>query len=554
MSDQPPPTAGRRRSNKTNNNKRQRSTDNPLSAARGKKKAESLWHRKSGAGYHLFVEFYAKHLAAVCVSSSSSSSGILEYQGQHDNNKETSDSRTTNSPGEQQTSSLTRKSLSGQTPGQGLSRAAKRRKKKKGISVTEEHNNTTTKTKAAIGDESEAHKKSHTNQDLWKAFQEKFRHDSLGSDPSFRSFLVALSNPLPLTFRLRQGSLDSKVQRHKIHQEITFKFGSLVESVPFDEAIYQAKKSATILSKDTLSRTAPELKEFLIAQTQQGILARQELGSMLPVLALAKGGWIKSGSRVLDLCASPGSKTLQALEIVGSSGRIKANDVNESRLNALKEASARSGMPHVDRIKYTMHDASKYPIPQRLFDAIICDVPCSGDGTIRKHAHILPGWTPNTSNALHALQVSILQRAIQCVKVGGIVSYSTCSLNPVEDEAVVCAALISNLNDEKTGVKVKLEKWPAMEGFRARPGVKSWLVADYDPQQNGVNANDNENEEPTLRWHGSYEDAVKNGMKDACQTMWPREDCPDDIARCMRLFPQDHDTGGFFVALIKRLQ
>ena len=512
--------------NKTSNRKRHRS-DNPLSVARGKKKAESLWHRKSGAGYALFVEFYARHAEAVCCCPTSSSDS--------DNNGKDS------STAHHQTSSTNQ-----QQQGGGMSRAAKRRKKKKGQSLTaakpliDEKNESTQTTLNQPASSQEA----VMNSKLLAAFEKM--NGRLCQNQAFRSFLVSLSNPLPLTFRLRRG-LD--VARLEQLRNDLAKFENLVSPTAFDDCIYQAKSSS--LSKETLGKVSPDLKEFLVNETSQGTLARQELGSMLPVLGLSKGGWIKSGSRVLDMCASPGSKTLQALEVVGVTGRVKANDINESRLTSLREAVERSGVSHTNRIKYTMHDASKYPIPTRLFDAIICDVPCSGDGTIRKDAHILPAWTPNTSNALHALQLRILKRAIECVRIGGVVSYSTCSLNPVEDEAVVCAALRAFSTDQKSGPVVQLEDWPkGLSGFNARPGVECWHVAEYNAEADDSDDDD----QPHLQWSANFADATKHGMPDACETMWPPEVVPPGLDKCVRLHPHDHDSGGFFVALFKRLR
>jgi 16S rRNA C967 or C1407 C5-methylase (RsmB/RsmF family) len=176
-----------------------------------------------------------------------------------------------------------------------------------------------------------------------------------------------------------------------------------------------------------------------------------------------------------------------------------------------------------------------------LFDAIICDVPCSGDGTIRKDPHILPGWTPKTSNALHLLQVQILSRAIQCVKVGGVVCYSTCSLNPVEDEAVVCAVL-------KKYDYVELQDGPIMKGFCGQRGVSYWFVGDYDEHAYSTNDDD----EPRLRWYDSFTAAVEGNMASACETMWPPKDLSSGLEKCTRLHPQDHDSGGFFVAVLQR--
>ena len=117
-------------------------------------------------------------------------------------------------------------------------------------------------------------------------------------------------------------------------------------------------------------------------------------------------------------------------------------------------------------------DASIYPIlkipsaegqklEQLRFDRILCDVPCSGDGTLRKNIGIWKSWQPMDGNGLHALvtwlfsvsseinvpcslQLRILQRAMKLLKSDGRIVYSTCSLNPVENEAVIAEALKAN--------------------------------------------------------------------------------------------------------------
>jgi 16S rRNA C967 or C1407 C5-methylase (RsmB/RsmF family) len=71
----------------------------------------------------------------------------------------------------------------------------------------------------------------------------------------------------------------------------------------------------------------------------------------------------------------------------------------------------------------------------------VCDVPCSSDAAIRKIPQKWEKWSTHDGAALHVLQSRILYRGLQLLKVGGKISYSTCSLNPVEDEAVVAAAL-----------------------------------------------------------------------------------------------------------------
>ena len=100
---------------------------------------------------------------------------------------------------------------------------------------------------------------------------------------------------------------------------------------------------------------------------------------------------------------------------------------------------------------------------------------CSGDGTVRKDPRALSLWNPHIAVVLHELQVKILEQALRVVRVGGIVSYSTCSFNPIENEAVV-AAILRNFSIEA----VELVEWPmnAFPGLKLRNGVNSWLVAE----------------------------------------------------------------------------
>lgn len=397
-------------------------------------------------------------------------------------------------------------------------------------------------------------------------------------------YISTLSRPLPLTFRLRNPDASSTYQEGT-STLLSKEHSDLVAPVTYDpnERIYQATARSR-LSKANLTKTSPELKKLLVDGSLNGTLARQELGSMLPVLALSSLKAIVPGCKVLDLCASPGSKTMQALEIAaavhpksGKRGRVIANDVHVGRLDSLRDAVGRSGLDEelTARITYTNFDASQFPLPRsgKLFDAIIADVPCSGDGTIRKDKFILPMWTPATGNALHGLQLKILIRALELVRVGGVVCYSTCSLNPVEDEAVVSAAL-RKINEKKAVVSdastesddgdfpaVELVEWPSslLPTFKRQSGVSDWKIATYEQGQTDDNDVGNDSDEDAgddfgaLRYFASYEDARKAGMEQAKKTMWPKND--EDymhLELCSRLLPQAQDTGGFFVALLRR--
>jgi len=570
-----------------NNKKNVLKGDNPLARARGttsqtksgsnkiNRRALQLWHRKSGAGYQLFIQYYTQQ------------ADLFQADELDDNTASTGSSFC---HGTKECK---------QSQGEGQSRAAKRRKRKR-AKVSKQSSTSDTPNGLAKGEpcnNDTAHLKNITSQQqqhfyspdgtrLLQTLDEVVGLPQLIRD-DFMAFFRAMASPLPLTFRVRQH-LSTKETIQQLQRSIQQDFGEWVEPVDSSASfctpsstpeatplsgIFRARTSnaSTVLSKTILGRVAPKLKSWLLENSTNGNIARQELGSMLPVLLLSRGrnnkenshthGWMKPGSRVLDLCASPGSKTLQALEVVGANGRIKANDINASRLESLREAIQRSNVPNSNRIKYSNIDASLYPIPiEKLFDAIITDVPCSGDGTIRKDSQILPNWTPKTSNALHSLQAKILVRAIQCLKPGGVLCYSTCSLNPVENEAVVAAALNRVGTLKRPAIQAEVIPLPKLVGLKLRPGVIRWKVADYTygrldiaKDGNGASDEEDESEVPRLNWYDSFDAATEDGMEHTVPSLWPPSNVKElGLERCGRLSPQDNDCGGFFVALIKR--
>ncbi len=503
-------------------------SNNPLSSAR--KDVGGLWHRKSGAGYHLFLSYYGNQPSGVVTTNDNSKSQQLK-------------------------SAITTASSQsdGSKAAMGNSRAAKKRRRKKNgnnvasIASNNEIDSTITRSAASSQEVDTSH-----------PLIQAFNSESNKKYAHLLNFIHALSRPLPLTLRIRKHeSADSG----EITQVLSHKFSKFVTPVAYDASkqIYQSTPGSN-LCKFNLGHQSPELKAIVVDASMNGTLARQELGSMLPVLCLEAVGAMQKGSKVLDMCASPGSKTLQAVEIVVSRsdtktrGRVIANDVHPKRLDSLREAIHRSGVPTelTDRVTYTNFDASIFPAPKskKLFDAIICDVPCSGDGTIRKDPHILPMWSPRTSNELHGLQLKICLRAMELVKKGGVVCYSTCSLNPIEDEAVVSAAL-REMNADVA--RYQLLDWPEdlMPGFIKRPGVDTWKVGFYD--ENNLEKDDDDF--GSISFYDSYDDAVEADVAEANASFWPHKTNREhSLNRCSRLLPQDQDTGGFFVALIKRIK
>lgn len=190
------------------------------------------------------------------------------------------------------------------------------------------------------------------------------------------------------------------------------------------------------------------------------------------------------------------------------------------------------------------------------FERILCDVPCSGDGTIRKSLDMWKRWTPAFALGLHYRQFLILKRGLELLAVGGRLVYSTCSMNPVENEAVIARALKLCGGDEC----VRLIDCRAIiecngEGLRTMPGLNSWPVIDdagnvyrkfadvpIHMQRGKIQA---DMFPPIEKTATATNDAdVKSTTEDA--------DDPLHLRRCIRILPHHNNTGGFFVAVIEK--
>lgn len=111
------------------------------------------------------------------------------------------------------------------------------------------------------------------------------------------------------------------------------------------------------------------------------------------------------------------------------------------------------------------------------FDKILVDAPCSGDGAIRKIPDRWTQFSPIDGNNLHYVQVQLLIRALKMVKEGGLVVYSTCSLNAIENEAVI-TEIFSHFNKDEE--KIMLEDIHGqLKGFKMRKGLKKWSLFNY---------------------------------------------------------------------------
>jgi 16S rRNA (cytosine967-C5)-methyltransferase len=150
-------------------------------------------------------------------------------------------------------------------------------------------------------------------------------------------------------------------------------------------------------------------------------------------------GDLKPGGRVLDVCASPGGKTLRVAWRAGRSALVVATDVRPRRMRLLRATVTRLGL---DRVRLVQIDvAAGLPFCDGAFDFVLVDAPCSGLGTIRRDPDIRWRRRPEDLPVLATVEMDLLARASRAVARGGSLVYATCSSEPEENEDVVAAFL-----------------------------------------------------------------------------------------------------------------
>src|SRR3989338_5134050 len=259
-----------------------------------------------------------------------------------------------------------------------------------------------------------------------------------------------------------------------------------------------------------ISRPLKDYPEVMIVENelQPGELGRsighllgyyyiQELASMLSIIALSP----KQNELILDLCASPGSKTTQMASEMKNTGTIIANDINIKRIQILASNLERCG---VTNTIITRDDGiifcEKLKEQGLKFDKILLDAPCSGEGTMRSSPKTCLMWNQNKIKSLSKLQKKLFQKAFEILKEGGEIVYSTCTHAPEENEEVVDFAL----KEFKDKIKIEKINLPV----KCREGITRWNNEEYDER----------------------------------------------VKFCARIYPQDNNSEGFFVAKFKKIK
>ncbi len=221
-----------------------------------------------------------------------------------------------------------------------------------------------------------------------------------------------------------------------------------------------------------------------------GAIYIQDLTSMLPPLLVRNQ--LASATSVLDACAAPGSKTTQLAALMNNRGTIVANDLEYDRIRALKFNLEKTGALNTVVTNYDLRN-----FPQTEFDIILLDAPCTSEGTMRKDRKLFTWWSAKRIPASANRQRQLITKAFDLLRVGGTMIYSTCTFAPEENEET-----IQHLLDNRPAELEQIE----IPGLTMTNGLTSWQGKDFDPQ----------------------------------------------MALTKRIFPHFHDTGGFFLAKVRK--
>uniref|UniRef100_A0A8C3J446 tRNA (cytosine(34)-C(5))-methyltransferase n=1 Tax=Calidris pygmaea TaxID=425635 RepID=A0A8C3J446_9CHAR len=380
-------------------------------------------------------------------------------------------------------------------------------------------------------------------------FERYYRELGIVPAGEWDDFMAALREPLPATLRITGYRSHAKEILHCLKEKYFRELqdlevdGQKVE-MPQSLSWYPEELAwHTNLSRKIL-RKSPQLEkfhQFLVSETECGNISRQEAVSMIPPLLLN----VNPHHKILDMCAAPGSKTAQLIEMLHADmnvpfpkGFVIANDVDNKRCYLLVHQAKRLNSPCIMVVN---HDASSIPNLQidvdgrkevLFYDRILCDVPCSGDGTMRKNIDVWKKWTTQNSLQLHGLQLRIATRGVEQLAEGGRMVYSTCSLNPIENEAVIASLL-----EKSQGALELADVSSELPGLKRMPGITNWKVMLKDGQ-----------------WFEEWKDVPSNRQTQIRPTMFPIKDEEKlkamNLERCLRILPHHQNTGGFFVAVL----
>lgn len=190
---------------------------------------------------------------------------------------------------------------------------------------------------------------------------------------------------------------------------------------------------------------------------KEGLFHVQDASSQMCCEALG----VKPGDTVFDVCAAPGGKSFTLAELMEDDGILRAFDLHEHRVKLISSGAKRLGLRIVDA---QVGNAEVYNANLGLADRVLCDVPCAGLGIIGRKPEIRYKALENIDN-LPLMQYNILTTASRYLKVNGTLVYSTCSLNPAENDEVVLKFTDENTDFKLVSMKTVMPHLNDSDGF-----------------------------------------------------------------------------------------
>ncbi len=238
-------------------------------------------------------------------------------------------------------------------------------------------------------------------------------------------------------------------------------YGYELREIPWSKDTYYVDN----VDKSEISKT----EEY-----EKGYFYIQDLSSILATVVLNP----KPNEKILDMCAAPGSKTTHIASLTENKADITANDIEVSRMNSLRNVIEQFG---VQNITFTKREGQYFGKEEPVtYDKVILDAPCSGEGRIFLNGEKpLRFWSTKKVKIYSIIQKELIESAFRTLKHGGEMIYSTCTLEPQENEGIVTWLLNKYPNSKLKEIDIiKDENFKRFKKY-TEPGISHWSNNDY---------------------------------------------------------------------------
>ncbi|KAH9599318.1 SAM-dependent methyltransferase RsmB/NOP2-type [Trypanosoma melophagium] len=369
------------------------------------------------------------------------------------------------------------------------------------------------------------------------SFSRYFTHQGLvADDAEVMQLFKAMRGRQPVAFRVHTSQMYGSAVTSLLHEREGI--------VPLSYLPSMCGAFTMLDTPDTPHSVLLSNRQLLRALSNERLISFQSTSSMLPVMLLDP----QPGESVLDMCASPGSKTSLIIDYTSAlsltsepalqrTGCVVANDAVSSRCRPLAQR-LQSFSP---AIAVTQLQGQSFPVQSITaggvrYDKVLVDAPCSGEGRMHRDAMSWRMWHPLKAVEFFPSQVALLRRAVELCAAGGRIVYATCTLNPLENEAV----LVTVLADGEVELIRPPRSLTENRNWHFSRGLRRWSV----PSRSGG-------------FLHSFEEGKAKG-EPVMRELFAPEDCKAMQASlescCLRVLPH-HNNGaeGFFFAALRKV-